>query len=560
MNIRGEHFRTIWVKDGEPEVIQVIDQQQLPHDFVVMDMRSVEDVRRIIKDMHVRGAGLIGATAGYGMYLAALEARGGDFDAAVQKSAEILVATRPTASNLEWAVKRQLAAMQDVKTADEKVEIAFRTAGDIADEDAEFCRRIGEHGLKIIREISERKNGEPVNILTHCNAGWLAFVDYGSATAPIYAAQAAGIPVHVWVDETRPRNQGAALTAWEMDQQGVDHHLIVDNAGGHLMQHGMVDMVIVGTDRTTRCGDVANKIGTYLKALAAKDNDVPFYVALPSSTFDFEMRDGVAEIPIEERDAAEVRVINNQLICPEGSPAKNYGFDVTPARLVTGLICERGICEASEEGILQLFPEQADEGYVKFRAHLTEEDLPDSIELRLLNETRTELHELELIGVLPNGIGYGNLSVRPAGDETFLISGTATGAERELPMESYCRVDSFNAKTNEVWCTGRVKASSETMSHGAVYQANDAVRCVIHIHNRELFDFMLAGHFAKTPKEVAFGTPELAEEIRTLVEAAGEAQGVFVLAGHQDGVMAYGPDIESARDVLLGLYQAVFFS
>ena len=560
MKVNGTQTRTVWVKEGEPEVVQVIDQQKLPHSFEVMDLRTVEDVRRVIKEMHVRGAGLIGATAGYGMYLAALEAPANDFESSIKESAEILIATRPTASNLEWAVRRQLAAMQAAETVEQKIETAFKTAGDIADEDAGFCRRIGEHGLEIIREISERKNGEPVNILTHCNAGWLAFVDYGSATAPIYAAQAAGIPIHVWVDETRPRNQGAALTAWELDQQGVDHHLIVDNAGGHLMQHGLVDLVIVGTDRTTRCGDVANKIGTYLKALAAKDNDVPFYVALPSSTFDFEMRDGVSEIPIEERDAAEVRVMNGQLICPEGSPAKNYGFDVTPARLVTGLICERGVCEASEEGILQLFPEQAEEGYVKFQAHLTEEDLPDSIELHLLNETRTELHELGLIGVLPDGIGYGNISFRPAGAEAFVISGTATGAERELPPEGYCRVDSFNVKTNEVWCTGRTAASSETMSHGAVYEANEKIRCVIHIHSRELFEFMLAGHFEKTPKEAEYGTPELADEIRNLVEAADEEQGVFVLAGHQDGVMAYGPDIESTRDVLLGLYQAVFFS
>lgn len=560
MNVNGKHFRTIWVKAGSPEIIQVIDQQKLPHEFQMMDLCTVEDIRRAIQEMHVRGAGLIGATAGYGMYVAALEAaRAGNFEESIQASAEILIGTRPTASNLAWAVKRLLVAMQDAETVEEKIAIAFRTAGEIADEDAEFCRRIGEHGLELIREISERKNGEPVNILTHCNAGWLAFVDYGSATAPIYAAQAAGIPIHVWVDETRPRNQGASLTAWELDQQGVDHHLIVDNAGGHLMQHGLVDLVMTGTDRTTRCGDVANKIGTYLKALAAHDNGVPFYVALPSSTFDFKMRDGVLEIPIEERDAAEVRVVNGQLICPEGSPVKNYGFDVTPARLVTGLICERGVCEASEESILQLFPEQRDEGYVKFTAHLTKEDLPDCPELGRLNEVRTEMHELGLIGVLPDGIGYGNVSVRQAGDEAFVISGTATGAERELPLAAYCRVDSCNAATNEVWCTGRVPASSETMSHDAVYQANECIRCVIHIHSRDLFDFMLAGPFLKTPKDAEYGTPELAEAVQELVQSAGEEQGLFVLEGHQDGVMAYGPDMESARDLLMGLYQTMFF-
>lgn len=367
MKINGQHYRTIWIKPGDPRTVQIIDQRRLPHEFVVLDLQSVEDFRRAIQEMAVRGAGLIGATAGYGMYIAALSAPPECFDAFVQEAGSILTATRPTAANLAWAVRRQLVAMRTVPTAEAKVEAAFRTATEIADEDADFCRRIGQHGLALIREISERKGGAPVNILTHCNAGWLAFVDQGSATAPIYAAQAAGIPVHVWVDETRPRNQGASLTAWELGQQGVDHHLIADNAGGHLMQHGLVDLVIVGSDRTTRAGDVANKIGTYLKALAARDNGIPFYVALPSSSIDFEMVDGLRQIPIEERNEAEVRYISGKcpdgtitevLVCPETTRAKNYGFDVTPARLVTRLICERGICEASETGILSLFPEQ----------------------------------------------------------------------------------------------------------------------------------------------------------------------------------------------------------
>ncbi len=367
MNVNGKHFRTVWMKPDDPSVIQVIDQRRLPHEFVVLDLKSVEDFRLAIKDMAVRGAGLIGATAGYGMYIAALTAPRDRFDAFVRNAGDVLIATRPTASNLAWAVKSQLAAMDQADTISAKIEAALQTACAIADEDAAFCRRIGGHGLKLIREISEAKNGAPVNILTHCNAGWLAFVDYGSATAPIYAAHEAGIKVHVWVDETRPRSQGAGLTAWELGQQGVDHHLIVDNAGGHLMQHGLVDLVIVGTDRTTRNGDVANKIGTYLKALAARDNGIPFYVALPSSTFDFEMDDGLRQIPIEERDGREVRYVCGRtengsaaevLVCPESTPAKNYGFDVTPARLITRLICERGICEATEEGILNLFPEQ----------------------------------------------------------------------------------------------------------------------------------------------------------------------------------------------------------
>ncbi len=277
------------------------------------------------------------------------------------------MATRPTAVNLEWAAKRQLTAVAAAGDSMEaKVEAARETAQEIADEDADFCRRIGEHGVELIAEASRRKRGEPVNVLTHCNAGWLAFVDYGTATAPIYAAHDRGIPVHVWVDETRPRNQGARLTAWELGEHGVPHTIIADNVGGHLMQHGLVDLVITGTDRTTYTGDVANKIGTYLKALAARDNDIPFYVALPSSTFDWEMRDGVAEIPIEQRDSTEVRMISGLcdgesvtvLLTPEESPAANYAFDVTPARLVTGLITERGICAASEEGVLGLYPEK----------------------------------------------------------------------------------------------------------------------------------------------------------------------------------------------------------
>ncbi|MGM0675597.1 MAG: S-methyl-5-thioribose-1-phosphate isomerase, partial [Spirochaetota bacterium] len=302
----------------------------------------------------------------YGMYLAALSAPASDVDTYLEEAGNILIQTRPTAKNLEWAVLRQLEALRGEPTREAKITKAFGVAAEIADEDAEYCRRIGEHGRSIIAEISRRKGGEPVNVLTHCNAGWLAFVDYGTATSPIYRAHDAGIPVHVWVDETRPRNQGASLTSWELQKHGVPCDLIVDNAGGHLMQHGMVDMVIVGSDRTTVTGDVANKIGTYLKALAARDNGVPFYVALPSSTFDWAIEDGVSEIPIEERDPDEVRYVHGLagrthsrvLICPEASPARNYGFDVTPAHLVTGLITERGVARAEKEDILRLYPEK----------------------------------------------------------------------------------------------------------------------------------------------------------------------------------------------------------
>jgi methylthioribose-1-phosphate isomerase len=317
--------------------------------------------------MHVRGAGLIGAAAAYGMYLAAIETRGNAaMDDDLTKAAAILRATRPTAVNLGWALDRQLLSIGHGETPEDKVRLARDTAVAIADEDAENCRRIGDHGLKLIQEIARRKKGDKVNVLTHCNAGWLAFVDHGSATAPIYAALDSGVKVHVWVDETRPRSQGSKLTAWELGQQGVPHTVIADNTGGHLMQRGAVDLVLVGTDRTTRTGDVANKIGTYLKALAAKDNNVPFYVALPSSSFDWNICDG-SQIQIEERGSEEVKRADGWLdgkqvevrIAPDESPAANYGFDVTPRRLVTGLITERGICAASEEAILSLFPERA---------------------------------------------------------------------------------------------------------------------------------------------------------------------------------------------------------
>ena len=367
MNIEGKHYRTLWLKEGDERVLQIIDQRFLPHRFVIEDLTTVNEVAVAIQEMHVRGAGLIGATAGFGMYFAASEAGNQDcFEDSLQQAATQLKATRPTAVNLAWAVDRQMAAMARGVAPREKAAIALVTAREIANDDADHCRRIGEHGVTLIKQISRARGGKPVNVLTHCNAGWLAFVDYGSATAPIYAAHDNGIAVHVWVDETRPRSQGAKLTAWELGQHGVPHTLIADNTGGHLMQHGMVDLVVVGTDRTTRTGDVANKIGTYLKALAAKDNDVPFYVALPSSSFDWKMRDGVAEIPIEERSSQEVKyaggwLSNEQvevLVAPKNSPAANYGFDVTPHRLVTGLITERGICNATEEGILALFPER----------------------------------------------------------------------------------------------------------------------------------------------------------------------------------------------------------
>jgi len=383
VKVGGQHFRTIWLNPANEQVVQLIDQRFLPHRFVIEDVSTVAQMATAIREMHVRGAGLIGATAGYGMYLATIEAAGSPavagFDRHVTDAAAQLKATRPTAVNLAWAVERQLTsiakgksevraaqALDWRKTVQRKVALALATAKEIAAEDEEHCRMIGQHGLDLIEQVARRKNGKPVNVLTHCNAGWLAFVDYGSALAPVYAAHDRGLSVHVWVDETRPRSQGSKLTAWELGQHGVPHTIIADSAGGHLMQRGSVDLVIVGSDRTTCTGDVANKIGTYLKALAAQDNRIPFYVALPSSSFDWTIRDG-SEIPIEERGAEEVKRADGwrdgQMlevsVAPENSPAANYGFDVTPRRLVTGLITERGVCKADEKSILELFPEHA---------------------------------------------------------------------------------------------------------------------------------------------------------------------------------------------------------
>lgn len=367
MNINGEHHHTIWINNANKQLIQAFDQRVLPHQIKVFDMVNTDDVAFAIKEMVVRGAPLIGVAAAYGMYLACIEAKPKNNPTAyLNEVAKKLNNTRPTAVNLAWAITEMLKAIHQAGDADEKIKIALKRADEIKQEDIDICYNIGQHGLKLIQQISKAKKGETVNILTHCNAGWLATVDWGTATSAIYQAQGKGIDVHVWVDETRPRNQGASLTAFELNQQGVKHTLINDNTGGHLMQHGMVDLVIVGTDRTTRNGDVANKIGTYLKALAAFDNNVPFYVALPSSTLDCSIEDGVKNIPIETRDENEVKYIQglekgeikSVLICPETTPAINYGFDVTPARLVTGLITERGICEASEQGINGLFPEK----------------------------------------------------------------------------------------------------------------------------------------------------------------------------------------------------------
>ncbi|MGW8303735.1 MAG: S-methyl-5-thioribose-1-phosphate isomerase [Desulfobacterales bacterium] len=369
MKVEGKNLRTIWLNADE-KTVRIIDQRRLPHEFVLVDLHSVDDVITAIKDMYVRGAPLIGATGAYGVYLAVLNApRHPVEDTYLTTECDRIKAARPTAVNLSWAVDTVLAAVLQASSPEKRISAAADQASLITELEVENCRKIGQHGLPLIEAISRRKKGRRVNILTHCNAGWLACIEHGTATAPIYAAYDHGVDVHVWVDETRPLNQGNRLTAWELGKHGVDHTIITDNAGGYLMQQGKVDLVIVGTDRTTATGDVANKIGTYLKALAARDNNIPFYVALPSSTFDWNLKDGVKEIPIEERDPDEIRYIeglaNNKLtrvlICPENSAAANYAFDVTPAKLVTGFITERGICKATPEDIRRLFPEKFSE-------------------------------------------------------------------------------------------------------------------------------------------------------------------------------------------------------
>jgi methylthioribose-1-phosphate isomerase len=363
MKIDGKEMRTIWV-ESDGAGIGVIDQTLLPHRFATVRLTTLDDAVRAIKSMQVRGAPLIGATAAYGVWLAL---RSDASDENLERAYGALLAARPTAINLQWALDQMLAAVRNRPRA-ERVAAALRRAGEIAEEDVRINQAIGRHGLKLIEEIAARKKGERVNVLTHCNAGWLATVDWGTATAPIYMAHDKGLPVHVFADETRPRNQGASLTAWELGHHGVPHTVIPDNTGGHLMQHGLVDLVIVGTDRVTAQGDVCNKIGTYLKALAAADNKVPFYVALPSPTIDFSVSDGLTEIPIEQRSPDEVATVTGKTkdgrietvrIIPDDSAVANYGFDVTPARLITGLITERGVIGANRAALAETFPERA---------------------------------------------------------------------------------------------------------------------------------------------------------------------------------------------------------
>jgi methylthioribose-1-phosphate isomerase len=363
MKIDGKETRTIWV-ESDGAAVGIIDQTLLPHCFANERLSTLADAVHAIKSMQVRGAPLIGATAAYGIWLALREDAS---DENLERAYAQLLAARPTAINLKWALDQMMAAVRNRPRA-ERLAVALKRANEIADEDVAINLGIGRHGLKLIEDIAAGKKGERVNVLTHCNAGFLATVDWGTATAPIYMAHDKGVALHVFADETRPRNQGASLTAWELGRHGVPHTVIPDNTGGHLMQHGMIDLVIVGTDRVTAQGDVCNKVGTYLKALAAHDNKVPFYVALPSPTIDFSVNDGLSEIPIEQRAAEEVAFMTGKTkdgriesvqVVPDGSPVANYGFDVTPARLITGLITERGVLKASREALAAAFPERA---------------------------------------------------------------------------------------------------------------------------------------------------------------------------------------------------------
>ena len=367
MKIDGKRYRSIWIDESDPGIIKVIDQEKLPFSFEIRELHTVEDIFNAIRDMTVRGAPLIGVTGAFGMYLATLEITSHTNIADhLNNAARYLISSRPTAVNLSWAVKKMLKKITGISSLQDLSDTALNCAIDICETEVNNCRQIGKHGIKIIEKISKKKKGQTVNILTHCNAGWLACVDYGTVTAPIYLAHEKGISVHVWIDETRPKNQGAKLTSYELGNEGIPYTLITDNTGGHLMQKGLIDIVLSGSDRTTKTGDVANKIGTYLKALAARDNNIPFYVALPSSSIDLSISNGLNEILIEERDPSEVTHVTGYSdgkimsvrICPEDTKAINYGFDVTPARLVTALITEKGIFKATEEGIRKLFSDK----------------------------------------------------------------------------------------------------------------------------------------------------------------------------------------------------------
>jgi methylthioribose-1-phosphate isomerase len=552
MKVNGTPHRTIWLDPSDPAIVHAIDQRVLPHRFEVADIKTVSQMAAAIKEMLVRGAPLIGVAAGYGMYLAALEAASEvDFDGFMIASAQSLLESRPTAVNLAWAIGEQQRVLESCAKEDAAAKL-LENAEAIADSDVEASRRIGDYGLNLIRQIADRKPGQQVQILTHCNAGWLCAVDWGTATSPIYRAFNEGLNIHVWVDETRPRNQGASLTAWELGQHGVPYTLITDNAGGHLMQRGLVDMVIVGTDRVTRSGDVANKIGTYLKALAAHANNVPFYVAAPLSSIDWNILEG-AEIPIEERGAEEVKYVQglcdgklkSVLIAPEDARAANFGFDVTPRHLVTALITERGIVEASELGLSQI---SRGEGVIKFDCRHEHTVLADSDDLRELIRFRNMLFEMNLIGVYPDGIGFGNISCRTP--EGFIISASQTGHVAESSKEHYSLVTKYSIEENFVHCRGEMRASSESLTHAMIYEVFPDAKAVVHVHNNEHWKRLL-DRVPTTSPVVPYGTPQMAAEINRLASQSDLRQEkVLVMAGHEDGILTFGSTLADATNAL----------
>lgn len=557
--------QTIWFNFNKMQV-ETIDQRYLPFQKRIAEIRTLEQARFAISDMIVRGAPLIGVTAAYGMFLAAATFPNENFMNEMEKAADWLKSSRPTAINLAFAVNEALSVISAEKSHSENSRLLLEYAESLKNREIEFSKNIGWHGLKLIHAASQKKNGDVVQILTHCNAGRLACVELGTATAPIYLAHEAGIPIHVWVDETRPRNQGARLTAWELGEAGIPHTIIPDNAGGHLMQHGMVDLVVVGSDRTTLNGDVANKIGTYLKALAATDNGIPFYAALPSTTIDWTIDDGIAEIPIEQRDGREVAFMEGMLgnevnefrILPEKSPVANYGFDVTPARLVTGLITERGVCKASREGILSLFPEKAkkmNEGYIKFNCDWKQQEIQMNEEVfQELEMQRSRLYELGLIGMYPDGIGFGNLSVRRANDNSFIITGSATGQFSRLNTLQYSLVNKFNFAKNTISCIGLTKASAESLTHAAVYEALPEVGAVVHIHSLPLWQKLL-NKFPTTSEAIEYGTPDMALAVKELaVSANSHFEKIIIMGGHQEGILAFGRSLKEATSAIINIY------
>jgi len=566
MLVEGKKYQTIWINPIKKNVVNIIDQCKLPFSFEIVDLTTPEDAFVAIKDMLVRGAPLIGATGAMGIYLASLQLSNSDkIMNNLRAVASKLKSARPTAVNLAIVIDSIMNSISSSLSVDEVRELTYKMALECLENEINYCKQIGDFGVRLIEEISKRKKGATVNILTHCNAGWLACIDYGTALAPVYQAQERGIPVHVWVDETRPRNQGSRLTAWELQNQGIPHTVIADNTGGHLMQHKMVDIVIVGSDRTTRTGDVANKIGTYLKALAAFDNNIPFYVALPSSSFDFSLRDGINQIPIEQRSAREITHVegnsNGKIvevnIIPDNSKVANYGFDVTPSRLISGLITERGICEANEQSITKVFSDllsMTDEGYIKFNCNRNNNTI--SIKRLLFNELnkwRKRLYDLSLIGAYNNGIGYGNISVRNA-ESSFFITGSSTGTKQVLSMSDYALVNEWDYENNRLECTGKTNASSESLSHAAVYDAIVDAAAVIHIHSEKMWK-LFHGKLPTTSNKILFGTPEMAIEIKRLLKKDSiREQGIIIMGGHKDGIITFGESLDQAGEIVLKYY------